>query len=356
MGNCVQLAGSTNGDAVTRAKAADQRRWRMLGVDQRGRGYPRKKPRIIADRARSADIRGSVRGNLRPIMLTCMGIVLTRIVMRATLHAQHVRLRKCVLEERVIRSGLVSVTFRALAPQAIVDLCARAGVAGIEWGGDVHVPHGDLAQARRVRQMTEDAGLTVASYGSYYRVGWGEPCPFETVLETAQALGAPMIRVWAGKKGSVDANADERDLVVRDSLRCADLAAQEGIGLAYEWHVGTLTDTNESARWLLDRVAGASIKSYWQPPLHTTPAYNLAGLDIVQRCLGNVHVYQWHMDSAERMPLLAGESVWMPYLAKIAAIPGDRFAMLEFVKDDEPDNFVKDSATLKEWLARVAER
>jgi sugar phosphate isomerase/epimerase len=254
----------------------------------------------------------------------------------------------------VIKSGLVSVSFRKLTPQMIVDLCAQAGVASIEWGGDVHVPHGDIDQARRVRQMTEDAGLTVASYGSYYRAGWGEPCPFETVVETAEALGAPTIRVWAGKKGSVEADANDRNLVVQDSLRCADLAAQAGIGVAYEWHVGTLTDTNESARWLLDMVAGANIKSYWQPPMHTTLAYNLAGLDIVRRCLGNVHVYHWHMDSAARLPLAVGESVWMQYLAKVASIAGDRFAMLEFVKDDAPENFVTDAATLKAWLARVA--
>ena len=255
----------------------------------------------------------------------------------------------------MITPGLVSVSFRTLTPQTIVDLCVRAGVTGIEWGGDIHAPHGDLARARLVRQMTADAGLTVASYGSYYRVGVGEPCPFETVLETAEALGAPVIRVWAGKKGSVDADADDRHLVVSDSLRCADLAAQAGMAVAYEWHGGTLTDTNDSARWLLDTVAGRNIKSYWQPPLYTSVAYNLAGLQVVERCLSNVHVYHWHIDSAERLPLLAGEGVWMQYLARVAAIPGARSAMLEFVKDDEPENFVKDAATLKEWLARVAQ-
>ncbi len=254
----------------------------------------------------------------------------------------------------MIRSGLVSVSFRKLTPQTIVDLCVRAGGAGIEWGGDIHAPHGDLARARLVRKITEDAGLTVASYGSYYRVGVAEPCPFETVLETAEALGAPVIRVWAGKKGSVDVNDGDRHLVVSDSLRCADLAAQAGIVVAYEWHVGTLTDTNDSARWLLDAVGGRNITSYGQPPMDTSVAYNLAGLQVVERCLSNVHVYHWHIDSAERLPLLAGEAVWMQYLARIAAIPGDRFAMLEFVKDDEPENFVKDAATLKGWLARVA--
>ena len=254
----------------------------------------------------------------------------------------------------MIKSGLVSVSFRKLTPQVIVDVCTGAGVAGIEWGGDVHVPHGDLAQARRVRRMTEDAGLAVASYGSYYRVGVAEPCPFETVLETAEALGAPVIRVWAGKKGSVDADPSDRRLVVSDSLRCADLAAQAGMTVAYEWHIGTLTDTNESARWLLDSVAGANVKTYWQPPMHTSIAYNLAGLQIVERCLSNVHVYHWQVDTAERMPLLAGEGVWMQYLARIAARSRRPFSpCLNSSKMMSRRTSLKDAATLKRWLARL---
>jgi 3-dehydroshikimate dehydratase len=253
----------------------------------------------------------------------------------------------------VIRSGLVSVTFRALSPQVIVALAARAGVDGIEWGGDVHVPHGDLATARLVRRITEDAGLVVASYGSYYRAGVGEPCPFEVVAETAEALGASTIRVWAGKKGSLDADSAYRDLIVQDSRRIANLAAQSGATVAYEWHGGTLTDSNESARWLLDNVDCHNIKSYWQPALQSTLQYNLAGIEMVQSCLSNVHVYHWRTAAViERMPLASGEGEWMQYLQHIAVIPGERFAMLEFVRDDTPEGFLTDAATLKTWLAR----
>ncbi len=65
-----------------------------------------------------------------------------------------------------LRSGLVSVTFRQLTPSAIITLVTRAGLDGIEWGGDVHVPHGDLVRARQVRQQTIQAGLQSAAYGS----------------------------------------------------------------------------------------------------------------------------------------------------------------------------------------------
>ncbi|MBD3315040.1 MAG: sugar phosphate isomerase/epimerase, partial [Chitinivibrionales bacterium] len=83
--------------------------------------------------------------------------------------------------------GLVSITFRRLSPSRIVGCAHGAGLASVEWGGDIHAPPGDLARAREVGSMTREAGLAVAAYGSYYRVGENEGggLTFESVLETA---------------------------------------------------------------------------------------------------------------------------------------------------------------------------
>ena len=70
--------------------------------------------------------------------------------------------------------GLVSITFRSLSPQDVIQLVKDAKLRAIEWGGDIHVPHGDLKQAKQVCAQTEEAGLQVAAYGSYYRVGESE--------------------------------------------------------------------------------------------------------------------------------------------------------------------------------------
>ena len=69
--------------------------------------------------------------------------------------------------------GLVSVTYRRLPAEAVVRLAKDAGLACIEWGSDVHVPETDPAGARRVGEFTRAAGLSVASYGTYYRLGQG---------------------------------------------------------------------------------------------------------------------------------------------------------------------------------------
>lgn len=40
----------------------------------------------------------------------------------------------------MMRTGLVSSTFRKLTPAEVVRRAAQAGLQGIEWGGDIQVP------------------------------------------------------------------------------------------------------------------------------------------------------------------------------------------------------------------------
>ncbi|HUX75213.1 MAG TPA: TIM barrel protein [Anaerolineae bacterium] len=256
----------------------------------------------------------------------------------------------------MIHSGLVSITFRKLSPREIVDLVVQAGLAGVEWGGDVHVPHGDLRQARLVRRLTREAGLRIAAYGSYYRVGADGTGPFEPILDTAVELGAPLIRVWAGDRASADADAPFRARVVRETQQAADLAAGAGIAIAYEFHPRTLTDTDESARRLLEDVAHENVGSYWQPPPGASMADNLAGLDAVLPWLRNVHVFTWHRTTGERVPLADGEAGWMRVLRKVASTGRDHFALVEFVRDDAEESFLHDAATLRRWLSLLDRR
>ena len=141
-----------------------------------------------------------------------------------------------------ILPGLVSVTFRKLPPAEVINLVREANLKAIEWGGDIHVPHGDTARARDVRQHTEDSGLVVAAYGSYYRVGISEKegLSFQSVLDTAVSLGAPLIRVWAGTKNSSDADEEHWKMIADESRLIADAAASANIVVAFEYHRRTI--------------------------------------------------------------------------------------------------------------------
>lgn len=250
----------------------------------------------------------------------------------------------------MILPGLVSVTFRHLSPQKIVEMASQAGLSAIEWGGDIHVPHGDIDQARRVRDLTLAAGLQVACYGSYYRVWPQEPAPFDTVLRTALALEAPTIRVWAGKIGSSNASPQYRAALQGESLRIAQQAAEAGVTVVFEYHANTLTDTDLSARDLLTQANHPNLGCLWQPRIGPSLSDNLASLDSVSPWLYNLHVFHWQagVGQAERRPLAEGRSAWQHYLARASNASTPRYALLEFVLDDSPEVFFADAAVLKE--------
>ncbi|MDB6169959.1 MAG: sugar phosphate isomerase [Verrucomicrobia bacterium] len=254
----------------------------------------------------------------------------------------------------MIHPGLVSITFRALPPAQIVALVRQAGLHGIEWGGDIHVPHGNVARAREVRELTIEAGLSVAAYGSYYRAGQSESngLPFGQVLESALELGAPTIRVWAGTAGSAASGPEMRASVVADLRRIAAAAGSSGVTVSLEFHNGTLTDTADSAARLLDEVGHANLFTYWQPPLDRDTAGCAEDLRRLLPRVTHLHVYHWKPSSTVRLPLGEGAARWRDFLGVAARDARDRHAMLEFVEGDAPENFLRDAATLKKWLDR----
>jgi 3-dehydroshikimate dehydratase len=255
----------------------------------------------------------------------------------------------------LLKAGLVSITFRQMKPVDIVRLVQAAGLEGIEWGGDIHVPHGDVATAKAVSAMMADAGLQTAAYGSYYNVGCADPGfdQAKRVFETAAGLGAPTVRMWAGEKGSADADDLYRRHVADRSRAIAELAGQWGGTVSFEFHHGTLTDTNDSANRLLDDVGDSRVKSYWQPDYTMDAEYRLKGLVWMKPRLTNLHVFHWQFEadgSVVRNPLIAGRQELKAFFECVRALPGTHYAMIEFVKGDSPEQFKEDAAALKELL------
>ena len=255
-------------------------------------------------------------------------------------------------------SGLVSVSFRNLDCDRIIAATVENGIAGIEWGGDIHVPHGNLAQAAVVREKCAAANIAVSAYGSYYHAGESEQngLKFADVLATAAELGAPLIRVWAGSKGSAQATLNERRAIAADLHRIAEMAWRSGIAVATEYHSGTLTDNNDSAYQLLFKEAvHPALLTFWQPPSGMPAEYCLAGLTQLLPKLASVHVFYWDFSTGQRLalPLADGEAVWSRYLELADHSPGLHCATLEFFKDDSLEQYRIDADTLKTWLSRL---
>jgi sugar phosphate isomerase/epimerase len=235
----------------------------------------------------------------------------------------------------------------------VIRYTQAAQLKVIEWHGHNHVPHGDLDTAHRVGQKTLEAGLAVAAYGSYYVVGESENkgLSFDTVLQTAVALGAPMVRVWAGNQPPDEASSRDRTYISDEAGRIADLAAQKGIKLVFEFHKGTLTQTGESCAALLEGVDHSNAGTYWQPAPDIGVSENLAQLRCVLPWLVGLHVFHWKPTDMDRHPLAQGESDWAQYLTMARQCQDSLNVMLEFVKGGTEEQFYEDAETLHRLLA-----
>jgi 3-dehydroshikimate dehydratase len=242
----------------------------------------------------------------------------------------------------MLKTGLVSVTFRRLSPQKIIDAAKKANLQAIEWGGDVHVPPNEFKNAEKVFELTRKAGLEVAAYGSYFRLG--SDLNFDNVLQTAEILQTKFIRVWAGEKGSNAASENYRRRIIEESQRICEQAAKKDISIVYEFHGETLTDSGESCRDLLKKTNRPNLKTYWQPNPGKSLTANLHDLETILPFVAGVHVFHWFPDDRSRLSLTEGLSDWMKYFDKLQNING--FALLEFIKDDDLHNFEADAKTL----------
>jgi 3-dehydroshikimate dehydratase len=245
----------------------------------------------------------------------------------------------------MIRTGICSVTLRQLSVTEVVAAASAADLSCIEWGSDIHVPPSDVHAADLARDLTMENGLTVASYGSYFRAGWDDPSTFRPVVESAIRLGAPRIRVWAGRAGSREATAEQWRAVVDGARRAADSAAEAGIGLAFEFHGGTLTDDADSTVRLLEDVDRPTVRTYWQPPVGLEDGPALAGLRRVLRWVSAVHVFSW-WPGQERQLLGARAELWRSVFDLLSSTRRNIDALLEFVPGDDPGVVRTEACTL----------
>lgn len=253
----------------------------------------------------------------------------------------------------MITPGVSSITLRRYGIEEVVRYAAIAKLKTIEWSADPHVPHGDLAAAREAAARTVEAGLTVNSYGAYYRCG--EPAkrpPFAQVVETARALGAQSIRVWAGRKASRDAPNTYWNAVIGDLKRAAEEAATAGCRVSVAFADHTLNDTPEGWKRLLEGVGPSGVLTYWQPTNATADLHRADVVNEMLRHIGDAHVFVW--EAGVRVPLARAHKEWVRTAETLADDPRrDHALLLQLVEKDRPENFLRDAASLLEIIADV---
>ena len=244
--------------------------------------------------------------------------------------------------------GCTSVTFRSLDPFRIIQLSTEVQADCIEWGSDVHATAEDQNRLIRIAQQCAEQDLKICSLGSYYKCcqGLDPKKDFAALIHTAKILKAPVIRIWAGRTASAQADELYFKAMVSEVRQCCDMAEQEGIIVAFEYHRRSLTDTADSAVSLLKAVNRNNCKTYWQPNPELSCMENREELKKILPWLCRVHVFSWLPDNT-RLPLQKQEAEWKSYLQ---LIPDSIPLLIEFVKDDSTEQFIEDMNTLRRWI------
>lgn len=249
----------------------------------------------------------------------------------------------------MIKFGLVSVSFRPLSCEKIISLVKQSELDAIEWGGDIHVPHGDFEKAKYVARLMKDANIETSAYGSYYRAGtYGKNYKeeFNKALQTAVCLGAPVIRIWAGTDSSNTISSAKREEITAECVEIADMAKEEGISVAFECHRYTLTDDYKSSLRLIKEIDRENIQMFWQPNEGKDFEYNITALKHLLPYIKNVHVFNWPQPNV-RLPLKDGSGEWKKYFEILRSDTKTHFCSLEFMPDDLSESLALEAKTMK---------
>jgi len=230
-------------------------------------------------------------------------------------------LRAVASPESPTAVGVCSIALDRLAVPDALDTIAALGADVLELSARAHRP-GDPEAAAAVGSHAHRLGLRLACYGSYLNLLDGLersrlPAPPglpEVELDIAKALGAHLVRVWAGGTPSATAGSAQRR-AVRDGLRhLADAAGERALGLVVERHAGTLADDAAACERLLvevDRPAQVALNYQLVLPKGLPPAEAAARARADAARLGplarHCHVYDLAADGRWR-PLGQGEA------------------------------------------------
>lgn len=242
--------------------------------------------------------------------------------------------------------GFTTVTFRKKSRREICEIADKNNIRYIEWGGDIHLPPDDEIALQEVISLQKEFGLTAISYGSYYRLGAENYSLWEQIVNTADKIGARIIRIWQGDCSSQKVSKEKLQAMVKETRILADIADKKGLTVAFEFHQNTNNDNAESAVAFLKAVNKPNVKTYWQPFSTDADTENLKAVLPYLVC---VHIFEWN-EKGYRYALKHGAAKWRAFLKIIENSNTEPYLIMEFVKHDSRCQFAKDVKTLRQML------
>ncbi|MBR4859456.1 MAG: TIM barrel protein [Clostridia bacterium] len=198
-----------------------------------------------------------------------------------------------------MRIGFTSTSFRQIKSiEKIVKIASESGADCIEWGGDVHIK--DVKTAEFAKKLCDDAGITVSSYGSYYRVGSKNADEWKNVCEIAYALGAESIRVWLGIKDSEITDGETYRNLVEDGKAICSVAKQYNLTVCPECHDNTFNNNTDAFLKIRRDIDCDNFKTYFQSR-YKRLEYDLDRIERTMPYTESVHI-SYSEQSREQFP------------------------------------------------------
>ena len=245
----------------------------------------------------------------------------------------------------MFETGLVSVSFRSLEPAAIIELCRKNGIGFVEWGSDVHAPCDDGERLQEIINLQNGAGIVCSSYGTYFRVGVNAAEEIYPYIKAAKTLGTDILRLWCGDKNYTDMSTEEREFIVSESKKLAQIAEQNGVTLCMECHNKTFTNCLDGALELMEAVDSPNFLMYWQPNQFRALEENLEYAEKIANYTRVIHVFNW--EGKNKYPLGDAVDIWKKYLS---FFDGSQKLLLEFMPDGKPESLGAEAEVLKRIL------
>ncbi len=247
------------------------------------------------------------------------------------------------MHKMMYRLGLVSVSFREHTPEEILQAMQDAGLTCIEWGSDVHAPCKDTEHISAIAELQKKYGITCSSYGTYFRLGETPLAELPAYIIAAKMLGTDVLRLWCGKKSGANMTVEERESLLDQCRRAAEIAKEYGVILCMECHQHTFTENPDDAVELMRTVNSPHFRMYWQPFQWLTAAESMAIAKRIAPYAEHIHVFNWKGN--DRFPLGDAVEEWRAYLT---AFSTPRTLLLEFMPDDNLASLKKEAESLKE--------
>lgn len=244
-------------------------------------------------------------------------------------------------------TGVVSVSFRPLSPEEILQGMVKAGLKNIEWGSDVHAICTDDARLDELVELMKKYDITCSSYGAYYRLGVNSIEEFPDYLKATKKLGTNIIRIWAGKARREEMTPEWRQMIIEEAKKVAKLAEEAGVIVCTECHRGTMTETKEYCLELMEGVNSPNFRTYWQPNPDISDEENVEYIRMVKPYITHIHVFYW--PNNQRISLHNGIENWKFYMKEFAG--EEKTLLLEFMYDGQITTMPAEADALRQIVA-----